>query len=78
MAIGKTSGNATELGFDTKLWAAADALRNHMDAAEYKRERHSPQPSAHGTNRGNLASFRGPRTPGIPPMTLPPRRPPIA
>src|SRR5437867_4146501 len=29
----KTSAN---LGFEAKLWAAADALRNHMDAAEYK------------------------------------------
>jgi type I restriction enzyme M protein len=27
--------NAT-LGFEAKLWAAADALRNNMDAAEYK------------------------------------------
>jgi type I restriction enzyme M protein len=26
----------TDLGFEAKLWAAADALRNHMDAAEYK------------------------------------------
>lgn len=25
-----------ELGFEAKLWAAADALRNNMDAAEYK------------------------------------------
>jgi hypothetical protein len=24
------------LGFDATLWAAADALRNNMDAAEYK------------------------------------------
>jgi type I restriction enzyme M protein len=29
----KTSAN---LGFEAKLWAAADALRNNMDAAEYK------------------------------------------
>ncbi len=26
----------TSLGFEAKLWAAADALRNNMDAAEYK------------------------------------------
>jgi type I restriction enzyme M protein len=26
----------TNLGFEAKLWAAADALRNNMDAAEYK------------------------------------------
>ena len=24
------------LGFEARLWAAADALRNNMDAAEYK------------------------------------------
>ena len=27
---------ASNLGFEAKLWAAADALRNNMDAAEYK------------------------------------------
>src|SRR5690554_7570732 len=27
---------AGDLGFEAKLWAAADALRNNMDAAEYK------------------------------------------
>src|SRR5438034_4654905 len=31
----KQSNGAT-LGFEAKLWAAADALRNNMDAAEYK------------------------------------------
>jgi type I restriction enzyme M protein len=31
----KNSNSAT-LGFESKLWAAADALRNNMDAAEYK------------------------------------------
>ena len=33
----KTSNDTTaNLGFEAKLWAAADALRNNMDAAEYK------------------------------------------
>ena len=33
----KTSAsNGGNLGFEAKLWAAADALRNNMDAAEYK------------------------------------------
>src|SRR3990170_1713773 len=30
------SANGATLGFEAKLWAAADALRNNMDAAEYK------------------------------------------
>ena len=29
-------GNGDTVGFEAKLWAAADALRNNMDAAEYK------------------------------------------
>jgi type I restriction enzyme M protein len=32
----KGNGSAANLGFEAKLWAAADALRNNMDAAEYK------------------------------------------
>ena len=32
----KNNGNSANLGFEAKLWAAADALRNNMDAAEYK------------------------------------------
>jgi type I restriction enzyme M protein len=28
--------SAANLGFEAKLWAAADALRGSMDAAEYK------------------------------------------
>ena len=38
MAKGKTrqADTAANLGFEAKLWAAADALRNNMDAAEYK------------------------------------------
>src|SRR5512139_862127 len=33
---GKKESNGSPLGFEAKLWAAADALRNNMDAAEYK------------------------------------------
>jgi type I restriction enzyme M protein len=38
MATGKSKNNNTTatIGFEAKLWAAADALRNNMDAAEYK------------------------------------------
>jgi type I restriction enzyme M protein len=35
-ATAKSSSNGANLGFEAKLWAAADALRNNMDAAEYK------------------------------------------
>ncbi|MFH1609493.1 MAG: type I restriction-modification system subunit M N-terminal domain-containing protein, partial [Candidatus Bipolaricaulota bacterium] len=31
-----TASNGANLGFEQQLWAAADALRNNMDAAEYK------------------------------------------
>src|SRR5262245_52699388 len=30
------NGLGAVVGFEAKLWAAADALRNNMDAAEYK------------------------------------------
>lgn len=32
----KAAKNGVELGFEEKLWQAADKLRNNMDAAEYK------------------------------------------
>src|SRR3989449_8767014 len=32
----KAPGNGANLGFEQKLWAAADKLRGHMDAAGYK------------------------------------------
>ncbi len=32
----KKNGNGATLGFEQTLWAAADKLRNNMDAAEYK------------------------------------------
>ncbi|HSH03342.1 MAG TPA: class I SAM-dependent DNA methyltransferase [Anaerolineae bacterium] len=31
-----SNNNHTPLGFETKLWAAADQMRGHMDPAEYK------------------------------------------
>ena len=34
-AVAATPSAAT-VGFEAKLWAAADRLRNNMDAAEYK------------------------------------------
>ena len=30
------NGNGATLGFEQKLWAAADKLRNNMDPSEYK------------------------------------------
>ena len=32
----QSNGNGANLGFEAKLWLAADKLRNNMDAAEYK------------------------------------------
>lgn len=34
--LSKTKNNGAMLDFETQLWAAADKLRGHMDAAEYK------------------------------------------
>jgi type I restriction enzyme M protein len=31
-----SAANSANLGFEAKMWAAADKLRGHMDAAEYK------------------------------------------
>lgn len=36
MAKKKTNNKTGSLGFEDKLWAAADLLRNNMDPAEYK------------------------------------------
>jgi type I restriction enzyme M protein len=33
---GKKSGNGANLGFEEKLWLAADKLRGHVDPSEYK------------------------------------------
>jgi type I restriction enzyme M protein len=35
-AVDTKTDRSSILGFEAKLWAAADALRNNMDAAEYK------------------------------------------
>src|SRR5579859_3590574 len=32
----KANGNGAHLSLEEKLWAAADKMRGHMDAAEYK------------------------------------------
>jgi len=32
----KSNVNGANLGFEAKLWLAADKMRNNMDAAEYK------------------------------------------
>jgi type I restriction enzyme M protein len=32
----ENESSAANIGFEVKLWAAADALRNNMDAADYK------------------------------------------
>lgn len=32
----RNQDTTAKLGFEAQLWAAADALRNNMDAAEYK------------------------------------------
>lgn len=34
--MAKSNNNGANLGFEQKLWQAADKLRNNMDAAEYK------------------------------------------
>ena len=36
MAKKKGNNTAANLGFEDKLWLAADKMRNNMDAAEYK------------------------------------------
>jgi type I restriction enzyme M protein len=35
-AKAKSKANGTNLGFEEKLWQAADKMRGHMDPAEYK------------------------------------------
>ena len=35
-ATEKKADTAANIGFESKLWLAADKLRNNMDAAEYK------------------------------------------
>jgi len=32
----RSNGNGANLGFENKLWLAADKMRNNMDSSEYK------------------------------------------
>ena len=34
--MSKQNSNGANLGFENQMWAAADRLRGHMDASEYK------------------------------------------
>jgi len=34
--MGNQNNNGANLGFESELWRAADAMRSNMDAAEYK------------------------------------------
>ena len=34
--VRQLNGNSANLGFEQNLWAAADKMRGHMDAAEHK------------------------------------------
>ena len=34
--MAKDNDSAATIGFENKLWQAADKMRSHMDAAEYK------------------------------------------
>ncbi len=36
MSLMRKNGNGTRIGLEEKLWVAADKMRGHMDAAEYK------------------------------------------
>ena len=36
LTLATTNNNGANLGFENQLWAAADKLRGHLDASEYK------------------------------------------
>jgi hypothetical protein len=57
----KQPSDAT-LGFEQKLWQAADALRNNMDAAEYKHVVLGVRAWLLGARSGSLQSARWGRT----------------
>ncbi|HEV3100628.1 MAG TPA: hypothetical protein VGY75_13030 [Candidatus Udaeobacter sp.] len=38
-----SNNNSANIGFEAKLWLAADRLRSNMDAAEYKHESNAAQ-----------------------------------
>jgi len=55
---GSKTDSTTHLGFATKLWLAADKLRNNMDAAEPSGTRQTTAGSPQG-ERGGANQYRG-------------------
>lgn len=56
------STNGASLGFEATLWAAADKLRGHMDAAVYKHVVLGPAASAVQFGYGDSAAHRNARS----------------
>ena len=51
------NGGSGNLGFESKLWAAADKLRGHMDAAVYSSSGFNTHPMVAPTNVVGRATF---------------------
>ena len=51
----KKNDNGARLGFEEKLWLAADKLRSNLDAAEYKEVGPAPVESSCFRPRGRVS-----------------------